>query len=240
MTRTPTTLNLLMAASLWTCTQAGDDAYDQRRARDAGPGTLSGTFCTEECQTESDCGTGYQCTDHQCQQQTSPRDTCNVNLECVAHASGWAECDNNGNCINVQDVCVEGAYCARQQTTASPCATGMEAFSMEKEDGSGTVTVCGKPMERCGSDRLCFTACATEADCAGEYPACNVSTGECQCRADSCLTNASVCNNGVCQCAVDSDCTVGADHCYDGSCGCASLSACTTQRLHPNTQWVCQ
>lgn len=112
---------------------------------------------------------------------------------------------------------------------------------MALRDGTGTVTVCGLPRAHCNDTTgTCFLGCQLDADCGGETPHCNSGSGLCECTANSCHTNASVCEQGTCRCNKDADCTQSADTCFDGACGCSATRVCSLAHVHPHTTWVCE
>jgi len=114
-----------------------------------------------------------------------------------------------------------------------------DVLTMDKKDGSGQVEVCGNHHAKC-YQRACYLGCIRNQECGGETPVCNTATARCECDTGSCVTNASVCNRGVCQCARNEDCTVTSDTCFEGRCGCSSTSVCPQATVHPNTVWVCE
>ncbi|MEW5851541.1 MAG: hypothetical protein AB2A00_22315 [Myxococcota bacterium] len=245
MHRLSPALLFLLPLAVWTCNPDEEDEAGVRRSTGAtsssSSSSSSGSFCVEECGADGDCLSGFRCQRNRCVPQDPP-DTCTSDLQCTARASGWSPCPGeNGTCTVANYVCVvaSGPYCALTPS-AQPCsASGMEEITLPRQDGQGNVTVCAIPRQKCGSG-VCFTGCRNDGDCGGEYPACNPSSGRCECREGSCTTNASVCSAGRCRCADDSDCTINADLCQDGACGCASTAACTLNRAHPRTSWVCE
>jgi hypothetical protein len=229
----------LLASS---CTAEIVDDYSSRR-QDAGTGpTRVGLYCEEACTGNTDCLSGTTCTGGRCVATSSF--TCATADDCLVRLGGWGPaCQQDSQCTAALQACVAvggGGSCARTPTTQVPCSqTGHDDLTMTRVGSSATVTVCGVNRARC-ADGACFLACRDDADCGGEVPVCDMTSGRCRCSATSCRTNASVCQQGVCRCARDADCTVSSDKCYQGTCGCSTVAVCPETRTHPGTSWVCQ
>lgn len=220
------------------CVDPPENTYERR---DAGqPHPPVGDFCAERCATTSDCLSGYTCTGNRCQPPSTG--TCTTHGQCQVQESGWGpECNGDNYCA-VTHVCIKvdnKGWCAQKPSYVSPCTQALPEMQMPHFATGESVTVCGNPRMRCGAG-VCFVGCASDADCGGEYPACNTVTGVCQCTSTSCHTNASTCESGKCRCMRDQDCTVAADKCFEGVCGCSSSQVCPSTTVHPNTRWVCE
>jgi hypothetical protein len=173
------------------------------------------------------------CVDNVC---TSEDPGCTGDEECVALYSAWSTpCTaGGGECDALAQVCLDIGLCATPPSDIIPCATLlMEEIQTTDIDGN-PVVVCGHPDAVCNDDGFCFVPCASDEDCSGAYPICDVGSGVCQCGTDAdCATlnlpQASVCNAGSCGCGSDQNCVDGnaGDICTGtGSCGCSGDMAC--------------
>lgn len=201
-------------------------------------------MCQEACAGDQDCLDGFECRDSRCVSTNEPT-ACSSDDLCRAELSGWTtECNEASDCLLTQ-VCVDigeaMGRCASEAGGAIACTT-LQQDEVETKDVDGKdVTVCGKGRAECGDDGACRERCSE--DSCGEFFACNMDTGSCECDNDKACAdtpNASKCVAGRCVCASDGDCTVNANKCNDGVCGCGDASVCDATAAHPGTSWVCE
>ena len=203
-------------------------------------------YCVHQCEADDDClingmDAGLSCVDSFCLADTDV--SCTTDDECVALLSGWssgAPCTSGGGeCEAAMQICldIEGeGHCALAPSDFIECAdAGMEEIPTTDIDGA-PVVVCGRPEAACHPDAYCFLPCASDLDCSSAaYPACNPTTGLCECSSDAdCQTIGSpqfgTCNQGICGCSSDGDCLAAGvgDICNSfGACGCTDDAACS-------------
>jgi hypothetical protein len=203
-----------------------------------------------ECQTTSQCGSGYVCTGGKCVPARTP---CDSNQACGdgAYCSNGT-CKNTGKCANDSDckkfgtnyecdsrgTCVPGAPPVASCQSGSACGDGLcvdgSCASCTGDCGGGKTCQFNK---HCGDGRVCLdgqctSSCKTKADCgAGQTCDADVCVPD---KGSFCLKNADcgsgkVCANNACY----EDCTL------TGKCSSAKDACGSTLTLGSATMRLC-
>ena len=180
-----------------------------------------------ECLQSRDCGEGYECIDHQCEEV----DLCD-GVECT----GGQSCnENTGECE-----CPSGTELLDGQCQEANCLNGgkgcPDSTPVCREDGqcvqctSTNQSACGAD-EKCNSDNKCEKIDRCDGvNCSGGKD-CNPDNGQCECPSGTEDYGSGVCEAPNCSNGGDS-CSGSTPHCTDdGRCvQCTQNSHCNTSR----------